>query len=148
MADVPRGLSTVTFTVPVPAGLIAVRVVSLTTVTSVAAVVPKSTPVSPIKPVPMIVTNVPPARRTSGWAQARNRRRGMGALVSPEVGRGGAGIAALVGSDRGFVAGKSPVMPAAMAGLVGIRAKVSVGPPLASREPSIGIAAKQGWSGR
>ena len=52
---------TVTFTVPVPAGLSAVMVVSLTTVTSVAAVVPKSTAVAPVKPVPVIVTEVPPA---------------------------------------------------------------------------------------
>ena len=47
VADGPRGLSTVTFPSPEPAGLTAVMVVSLTTVTSVAAVEPKSTPVSP-----------------------------------------------------------------------------------------------------
>ena len=61
------GLITVTFTMPVPAGLSAVMVVSLTTVTSVAAVVPKSTAVASVKPVPVIVTNVPPAAgRCSG----------------------------------------------------------------------------------
>ena len=57
----PAGVVTVTSTMPVPAGLSAVIVVSLTTVTSVAAVVPKSTAVAPVKPVPVIVTNVPPA---------------------------------------------------------------------------------------
>ena len=36
-------------------------VVLLTTVTSVAAVVPKSTAVAPVNPVPVIVTAVPPA---------------------------------------------------------------------------------------
>ncbi len=35
-------------------------VVALTTVTSLATVVPKSTAVAPVKPVPVIVTNVPP----------------------------------------------------------------------------------------
>ena len=49
-----------TSTVPVPAGLVAVIEVSLTTVKSVAAVVPKSTTVAPVNPVPVIVTEVPP----------------------------------------------------------------------------------------
>ena len=57
----PAGVVTVTSTVPVPAGLSAVIEVSLTTVTFVAAVVPKSTAVAPVKLVPVIVTNVPPA---------------------------------------------------------------------------------------
>ena len=35
--------------------------VSFTTVKFVAAVVPKSTAVAPVKPVPVIVTDVPPA---------------------------------------------------------------------------------------
>ena len=43
------------------AGLAAVIVVSLTTVTSVAAAVPKSTAVAPVKLMPVIVTGVPPA---------------------------------------------------------------------------------------
>ena len=42
-------------------GLMAVIVVSSTTVTPVAAVVPKFTAVAPVKPVPVIVTDVPPA---------------------------------------------------------------------------------------
>ena len=57
----PTGVVTVTFTVPVLAGLSAVIVVLLTTVTSVAAFVPKSTTVAPVKLVPVIVTEVPPA---------------------------------------------------------------------------------------
>ena len=61
MADVPAGVVTVTSAVPVPAGLVAVIEVSLTTVTFVAAVVPKSTAVAPVNPVPVIVTVVPPA---------------------------------------------------------------------------------------
>ncbi len=61
VADVPAGVVTVTSTVPVPAGLSAVIVVSLTTVRFVAGVVPKSTAVAPVKLVPVIVTRVPPA---------------------------------------------------------------------------------------
>ncbi len=57
----PNGVVTVTSTVPVPAGLSAVIEVSLTTLTFVAAVVPKSTAVAPVNPVPVIVTRVPPA---------------------------------------------------------------------------------------
>jgi hypothetical protein len=58
---VPSGVVTVTSTVPVPAGLFAVIVVSLTRTTPEAGVVPKSTAVAPVKPVPVIVTGVPPA---------------------------------------------------------------------------------------
>ena len=60
VADVPSGVVTVRSTVPVPAGLSAVIDVSLTTVRFVAAFVPKSTAVAPVKLVPVIVTNVPP----------------------------------------------------------------------------------------
>ena len=56
----PAGVVTVTFTTPVPAGLSAVTLVSLITLTFVAGTVPKSTPVAPVKPVPVIVTRVPP----------------------------------------------------------------------------------------
>ena len=60
----PAGVVTVTSTVPVPAGLSAVIVVALTTVKLVAGVVPKSTAVAPVKPVPVIVTECrrPPDR--------------------------------------------------------------------------------------
>ena len=47
----PAGVVTVTSTVPEPAGLSAVIVVLLTTVTFVAPFVPKSTAVAPVKPV-------------------------------------------------------------------------------------------------
>ena len=60
-AEVPDGFVTVTLTTPDPAGLSAVIVVLLTTVRFVAAVVPKSTTVAPVKLVPVIVTKVPPA---------------------------------------------------------------------------------------
>ena len=60
MADVPAGVVTVTFTVPAPGGLMTVNVLSLTTVKLVAGAVPKSTTVAPVKPLPTIVTNVPP----------------------------------------------------------------------------------------
>ena len=60
MGDAPLGRITVTGTVPVPAGLYAVIVVLLT-LTIAPADVPKSTAVAPVKPVPVIVTNVPPA---------------------------------------------------------------------------------------
>ena len=72
----PLGVVTVTSTVPVPAGLVAVIALSVTTVKLVAAVVPKSTPVAPARLVPKIVTEVPPATVplfglrpvTVGWA--------------------------------------------------------------------------------
>ncbi len=57
----PPGVVTVTSTTPEPAGLSAVTLVALTTVRLVAAVVPKSTTVAPVKPVPVMVTRVPPA---------------------------------------------------------------------------------------
>ena len=60
IADVPSGVVTVTFTAPVPAGLSTVIKVLLTMVKFVAGVVPKSTAVAPVNPLPVIVTNVPP----------------------------------------------------------------------------------------
>ena len=66
MADVLPGVVTVTSTAlgveAVPAGLTAVIVVSLTTVRSRRRrPSPKSTAVAPVKLVPVIVTEVPPA---------------------------------------------------------------------------------------
>ena len=53
---------TVTLTVPLPAGLVAVIWVSLSTETLLAATPPNETLVEPTtKPVPLIVTVVPPA---------------------------------------------------------------------------------------
>jgi hypothetical protein len=54
---------TVTSTVPLPAGLVAVQLVVVEQLTPVAAVVPKSTVVASAvveNPVPVIVTVVPP----------------------------------------------------------------------------------------
>ena len=54
-------LVTVTSTVPEPAGLVAVIDVALFTVTPVAAVPPNDTVAPDAKPVPEMVTEVPPA---------------------------------------------------------------------------------------
>jgi hypothetical protein len=58
----PPGLVTVTVTVPaLSAGVVAVMVVLLTTVTPVAAVPPNATVSPDAKLVPVMVTDVPPA---------------------------------------------------------------------------------------
>ena len=64
--DVPPGATTCTFTAPVaslPAGAVAVIWVSELTVNcdGPSTVVPKSTAVAPVNPVPVIVTWFPPA---------------------------------------------------------------------------------------
>ncbi len=56
----PPGPTTVTFTDPVPAGDSAVIDVSLLIVNVVAGVPPKKTDVAPVKPVPVMFTDVPP----------------------------------------------------------------------------------------
>ena len=61
VTEVPPGVVTVISTVPVPAGLIAVIEVALLTVYEVAGVLPNLTAVAPVKPVPVIATEVPPA---------------------------------------------------------------------------------------
>ena len=58
---VPFGVVTVNVTIPLPAGLVAVICVSLSTVKLLAAVPPNETPVAPVKPDPLIVTVVLPA---------------------------------------------------------------------------------------
>ncbi len=59
---VPPGVVTNTLAVPaLPAGVVAVMVVAFTTVTAVAAMPPIETLDAPIKPVPVMVTNCPPA---------------------------------------------------------------------------------------
>ena len=59
---VPLGVVTNTLAVPaLPAGVVAVMVVALTTVTPVAAVPLIVTAVAPVKLVPMMVTDCPPA---------------------------------------------------------------------------------------
>ena len=61
-AEVPPAVVTVTSTVPVPGGAVAVIEVGELTVTPDASAVPNLTVVAPaIKPLPEIVTDVPPA---------------------------------------------------------------------------------------
>ena len=57
----PNTVVTLTSTVPVPAGEVAVIDVAELTVKPVAGVAPKLTAVAPVKPVPVMVTEVPPA---------------------------------------------------------------------------------------
>ena len=60
-AFVPSGVVTSTLAVPaLCAGVVQVMLVSLTTVTLVAAAPPMVTPVAPVKLVPVIVTLAPP----------------------------------------------------------------------------------------
>jgi hypothetical protein len=61
LALVPPEFVTVTSTVPLPAGEVAVIDVALLTVKEVAAVPPNFTAVAPVNKVPVMVTGVPPA---------------------------------------------------------------------------------------
>jgi hypothetical protein len=61
VALVPPEFVTVTSTVPLPAGEVAVIDVALLTVNEVAAVPPNFTAVAPVNDVPVMVTGVPPA---------------------------------------------------------------------------------------
>jgi len=61
MELVPLGVVTVTSTVPVPAGAVAVMDVAEPTVKDVAATNPNRTAVAPVKAAPATVTCVPPA---------------------------------------------------------------------------------------
>ena len=150
MADVPPGVVTVTSTVPVPAGLSAVIEVALTTVKFVAGVVPKSTAVAPVKPVPVIVTNVPPAAGPIR-AQARDRRRvrehvgGRGRRRAARGGHGhvhGAGARRALGrinvvlSTKSLVAGVVP-KSTAVAPVKPVPAIVTNVPPAAG--PKVGL---------
>lgn len=57
----PPGVVTTTLAEPaLPAGVVAVMLVALTTVKEVAAAPPMVTPVAPVKFVPVMVTFVPP----------------------------------------------------------------------------------------
>jgi hypothetical protein len=60
VALVPLAVITVISTVPVPAGAVAVMLVTLATVKLAAAVVPNFTAVAPVKFVPVMVKVVPP----------------------------------------------------------------------------------------
>ena len=71
-ALVPAGVMTVTLTVPVvPGGELTVIEVGEPTLTLVAAAVPKSTALAPVKPLPVTTTVVPPAGRpAAGLSEA------------------------------------------------------------------------------
>jgi hypothetical protein len=60
VGEVPSGVVMLTSTVPVPAGDTTVTLVGEFTVTFVAAIPPKVTPVALVKSVPVMVTVVPP----------------------------------------------------------------------------------------
>lgn len=60
MLDVPPAVVTVADTVSVPAGVVAVIWVLLTTVKDVAGATPKITEVVPENPVPLMITVLPP----------------------------------------------------------------------------------------
>ena len=60
VAEVPPGLVTRMSTVPAPAGDVAVIDVDELTVKPVAEVAPKTTAVAVVKPVPVMVIEVPP----------------------------------------------------------------------------------------
>jgi hypothetical protein len=62
VVEVPADVVTVTSTAPVdPAGALAVSEVAELTLNEVAATEPNLTAVAPVKPVPVTVTEVPPA---------------------------------------------------------------------------------------
>ena len=76
----PPPVVTTTLAVPaVPAGVVAVIDVSLTTTRLVAATPANVTPVAPLKPVPVIVTAVPPAGGPVAGAISETVGAGMGA---------------------------------------------------------------------
>ena len=80
----PPGVVTVTSTVPATlGGEVAVIWVAESTGELVAGVAPKSTAVAPVKPVPVMVTVVPPAVGPEpGADRGDRRRRVVGELVS------------------------------------------------------------------
>ncbi|GAA2306887.1 hypothetical protein Scani_20130 [Streptomyces caniferus] len=68
---VPLGVVTVTCTVPVPSGAVAVIWVSELTVNEGDGVAPKRTAVALVKPVPVTITGVPPAEEPEGGETER-----------------------------------------------------------------------------
>jgi hypothetical protein len=81
MALVPPAVVTVTSTVPIPAGEVAVIWVALLTAKEAAALLPNLTAVAPEKLVPVMVTLVPPGG-TGIWIDAGDgRRRHIGELI-------------------------------------------------------------------
>ena len=60
VAEVPAGVVTVKSTVPVPPGLTTTSSVSVAPDCTLTSVLPNPTEVTPVKPVPVMVTVVPP----------------------------------------------------------------------------------------
>ena len=56
VGEVPAGVVTVMSTVPVPAGLVAVIWVSVSTLIAAALIAPNPTSVAPVNPLPVMVT--------------------------------------------------------------------------------------------
>ena len=91
-ALLPPEFVTVTSTVPLPAGEVAMIDVALLTVNEVAAVPPNRTAVAPVKLLPVMVTGVPPAAGplfgeidvTVGAARKVNWSAELAALVPPK----------------------------------------------------------------
>ena len=112
----PAGVITVTSTVPVPAGLSGVILLSLTTVKLVVGTVPKSTAVAPVKLVPVIVTGVPPACVPVVGAYCSHRRcNGGGVGVHSrrtDVGEVPTGVITVTSTV--------PVVPAGLTAVMGV----------------------------
>ncbi len=90
-ARCPPAAVTVTSTVPADsAGEVTVIEVDELTTTPVPATVPNFTPVTPVKPVPVMVTGVPPAVGPGVGADAGDRGRGRGGEGELVGGAGGA----------------------------------------------------------
>ena len=97
VGDVPSGPVTVTSTVPVPGGEVAVICESESTVMDTAAVPPNWTSVAPVKPLPSIVTVVPPASgplaglmpvtagAATSWMRKKNGSMDASMFLSPSA---------------------------------------------------------------
>ncbi len=82
VALVPPGVVTVMSTVPaVPAGAVAVIWVALSRVNDLAALAPKSTAVAPVKSLPDITTEVPPAPGPPDGLSARTTGAGAAQIA-------------------------------------------------------------------
>jgi len=106
VAEVPLGVTTVTSTVPLPGGLVAViSVPELPVITALTS--PKSTAVASVKPLPVMVTLSPPAAvPVTGEIAVTCGRAEAGGVV---LGSTGPGIPKVDGGVAGASAG--PDMP-------------------------------------
>ena len=96
---VPPGVVTVTSTVPVPAGAVAVTEVAVLAVIAEAALAPKLTPVAPARFDPVTVTKVPPAGGPALGLIVRVTGVGSAAKITPMAVHGfGGGVSAQSGA--------------------------------------------------